>query len=191
MLAPDATLFALNRLMPPFIKSTSSNAISTRVSIDRLILGSIPDIGFAGDPGLHGPKRYNWHQMVGSIKYTLLRLQERVVGGGPAYRSCWLYPARQSPAKRLPYRHPRRPPAPPNRCQRRRHDDRHRRRHHRQRCPGGPPPARLAVGRRPALHLCRGAAYLLLGALRVNPVAKTYRVTVELPDPPGCCRIKT
>ena len=26
-----------------------SNAISTRVSIDRLILGSIPDIGFAGD----------------------------------------------------------------------------------------------------------------------------------------------
>ena len=83
VLTPDATLFALNRLMPPFIKSSSSNAISVRVSIDRLILGSIPDIGFAGDPGLHGPKRYNWHQMVGSIKYTLWRLQERVVGKGP------------------------------------------------------------------------------------------------------------
>ena len=69
--------------MPPFIKSTSSNAISMRASIDRLILGSIPDIGFGGDPGLHGPKRYNWHQLVGSIKYTLLRLQERVVGKGP------------------------------------------------------------------------------------------------------------
>ena len=82
-LAPDATLFALNRLMPPLIKSTSSDAISTRVSIDRLVLGSIPDIGFAGDPGLHGPKRYNWHQMVGSLKYTLFRLQERIVGKGP------------------------------------------------------------------------------------------------------------
>ena len=81
---PDATLFALNRLMPPFIKSTASNAISVRVSIDRLILGSIPDIGFTGDPGLHGPKRYNWEQLVGSIKYTLWRLQERMVGKGPA-----------------------------------------------------------------------------------------------------------
>jgi virulence factor Mce-like protein len=82
-MTPDATLYALNRLMPPLVKSTSSNAISTRVSIDRLILGSVPDIGFGGDPGLHGPKRYNWQQLVGSIKYTLLRLQERVVGKGP------------------------------------------------------------------------------------------------------------
>lgn len=83
VLAPDATLHSLNRLMPPLIKSTSSNAISTRVSIDRQILGSIPDIGFGGDPGLHGPKRYNWHQLVGSIQYTLFRLQERIVGKGP------------------------------------------------------------------------------------------------------------
>ena len=68
--------------MPPLVKATSSNAISVRVSIDRLVLGSIPDIGFAGDAGLHGPKRYNWHQLVGSFKYTLWRLQERVVGQG-------------------------------------------------------------------------------------------------------------
>ncbi|WP_199256614.1 MCE family protein [Mycolicibacterium mengxianglii] len=83
-LTPDATLSALNRLMPPFVKSMTSNAISTRVSIDRLVLGSIPDIGFAGDTGLHGPKRYNWHQMVGSLRYTLFRLQEKIVGRGPA-----------------------------------------------------------------------------------------------------------
>lgn len=82
-LAPDASLYALNRLMPPLVKSTASNSISTRASIDRLVLGSIPDIGFAGDPGLHGPKRYDWHQLVGSLQYTLLRLQERVVGRGP------------------------------------------------------------------------------------------------------------
>jgi virulence factor Mce-like protein len=98
-LAPDATLHALNRLMPPFVKSMSSNAISVRVSIDRLILGSIPDIGFTGDPGLHGPKRYNWHQMVGSIKYTLWRLQERVVGKGPAVPQVPVIPSPSDPGQ--------------------------------------------------------------------------------------------
>jgi len=82
-MTPDATLYALNRLMPPFVKSTTSNAIAVNASVDRLVLGSIPDIGFAGDPGFHGPKRYNWHQMVGSVQYTLYRLQERIVGKGP------------------------------------------------------------------------------------------------------------
>lgn len=108
-LTPDATLFALNRLMPPFIKSTSSNAISVRVSIDRLILGSIPDIGFTGDPGLHGPKRYNWEQLVGSIKYTLWRLQERVVGKGPAVPQVPVIPSPTEPGQLeiAP------PPAPP------------------------------------------------------------------------------
>lgn len=82
-LAPDASLYALNRLMPPLVKATSSNAISTRVSIDRLVLGSIPDIGFREDIGLHGPRRHNWRQMIGTLKYTLFRLQERIVGKGP------------------------------------------------------------------------------------------------------------
>jgi virulence factor Mce-like protein len=82
-LTPDATLAALNKLMAPIVKSTPSNAISTRVSIDRLVLGSIPDIGFGGDPGLHGPKRYNWGQLIGTLKYTLFRLQQRIVGQGP------------------------------------------------------------------------------------------------------------
>lgn len=82
-LAPDATLAALNRLMPPLVKSTPSSAMSVRVSLDRLVLGSVPDIGFLGDVGLHGPKRYNWGQLIGSLKYTLFRLQQRVVGQGP------------------------------------------------------------------------------------------------------------
>ncbi len=33
--------------------------------------------------GFHGPHRYNWNQFIGSLKYTLWRLQERVVGRGP------------------------------------------------------------------------------------------------------------
>ena len=98
-LTPDATLYALNRLMPPLVKATSSNAISTRASIDRLVLGSIPDIGFSGDAGLHGPKRYNWHQLVGTLQYTLFRLQERVVGRGPAVPQLPVIPSPTEPGQ--------------------------------------------------------------------------------------------
>ena len=66
---------------------------------DRLILGSIPDIGFAGDEGLHGPKRYNWHQLVGSLKFTLLRLQERIVGKGPAVPQVPVAPSPTEPGE--------------------------------------------------------------------------------------------
>jgi virulence factor Mce-like protein len=106
-LAPGATLAALNRLMPPLVKSTASSAISTRVSIDRLVLGSIPDIGFSGDPGLHGPKRYNWHQIVGSLQYTLFRLQEKIVGRGPAVPQLPVIPSPTEPGQMVPL-----PPAP-------------------------------------------------------------------------------
>ena len=83
VLDPNTSLAALNRLMPPIIKSTAGSSIALRGGIDRLILGHIPDIGFAGDPGFHGPKWSTWNQIVGSFKYTLFRLQERVVGRGP------------------------------------------------------------------------------------------------------------
>ncbi|OHU32941.1 mammalian cell entry protein [Mycobacteroides chelonae] len=82
--SPDISLAAINRLLPLFVKITPGQSFSVNAQMDRLVLGSIPDIGgFQGDPGLHGPKRYNWAQLVGSIKYSLWRLQERVVGQGP------------------------------------------------------------------------------------------------------------
>jgi virulence factor Mce-like protein len=82
-LSSDVSLSALNRLIPLFIKITSSQSISVQASIDRLVLGSRPDIGFAGDPAFHGPMRPDWNKMIGSLKYALWRLQERVVGQGP------------------------------------------------------------------------------------------------------------
>jgi virulence factor Mce-like protein len=81
--SPDTSWLALNRLIPPLVKSTAGNSISVHVGVEKLVLGSIPDIGFPGDIGLHGPHRYNWNQLIGSLKYTLWRLQERVVGRGP------------------------------------------------------------------------------------------------------------
>ncbi|MCT7658439.1 MlaD family protein [Mycobacterium deserti] len=111
VLTPDATLYALNRLMPPFVKATTSNAIAVNASVDRLILGSIPDIGFAGDPGLHGPKRYNWHQLVGSLQYTLYRLQEKIVGKGPGVPQVPVVPSPTEPGQMVIAPPP--PDAPP------------------------------------------------------------------------------
>lgn len=98
-LAPDATLFALNRLIPPLVKANAGSGFSAQTSIDRLVLGSIPDIGFAGDTGLHGPKRYNWEQLVGSFKYTLWRLQERIVGKGPGVPQVPVMPSPTEPGE--------------------------------------------------------------------------------------------
>ena len=80
---PNVSLSALNGLMPMVIKGTSGTSIALYGEISRLILGHIPDIGFAGDSGFHGPKWSTFNQIIGSFKYTLFRLQERVVGRGP------------------------------------------------------------------------------------------------------------
>ncbi len=81
--SPDTSWLALNRLIPALVKSTAGNSISVHVSVDKIMLGSLPDIGFPGDIGLHGPHHYNVNLLVGTLKYTLWRLQERVVGRGP------------------------------------------------------------------------------------------------------------
>jgi virulence factor Mce-like protein len=81
--SPDTSFAAVNRLIPPLVKSTSGSAISVHVGVDKLILGSLTDIGYPGDIGLHGPHHYNMNLLVGTLKYTLWRLQERVVGRGP------------------------------------------------------------------------------------------------------------
>jgi virulence factor Mce-like protein len=81
--SPDTSFLPINRLMPALVKMTAGSAVSASVSVDQLILGAIPDIGFPGDRGFHGPNRFTWNELIGSLKYTLWRLQERVVGRGP------------------------------------------------------------------------------------------------------------
>lgn len=99
ILDPTANLASANRLMPPLIKSTAGSALSLRVSVDRLILGHIPDIGFPGDDGFHGPKWSTFNQLIGSFKYTLLRLQERVVGRGPDVAQVPVQPSPTEPGQ--------------------------------------------------------------------------------------------
>ncbi|MFM8598396.1 MAG: MlaD family protein [Mycobacterium sp.] len=99
VLDPSASLAGVNRVMPPIIKASASNSLSLRGTIDRLILGHIPDIGFPGDPGFHGPKWSTFNQLIGSFKYTLLRLQERVVGRGPAVPQVPVIPSPTAPGE--------------------------------------------------------------------------------------------
>ncbi|OBF62677.1 mammalian cell entry protein [Mycobacterium sp. 852002-51971_SCH5477799-a] len=82
-MSPDTSWLSINRLVPALVKSTAGNSISVNVGVDKIMLGSLPDIGFPGDIGLHGPHHYNVNLLVGTLKYTLWRLQERVVGRGP------------------------------------------------------------------------------------------------------------
>lgn len=82
-LHPDTSLAALNRLLPVITRATSGTSIGVDVTISKLALGNWPDIGYPGDPAFHGPKRADWNYLVGSLKYVLFRLQERVVGQGP------------------------------------------------------------------------------------------------------------
>ncbi|WP_406815514.1 MCE family protein [Mycobacterium sp. M23085] len=82
-MSPDTSWLSINRLIPALVKSTAGNSISVNVSVDKIMLGSLPDIGFPGDIGLHGPHHYNVNLLVGTLKYTLWRLQERVVSRGP------------------------------------------------------------------------------------------------------------
>ncbi len=110
--SPDTSWLPLNRMLPPLIKSTSGFAVAGAGSADRLVLGSIPDIGFGGDIGLHGPHRYNWNQFIGSLKYTLWRLQERVVGRGPNSPQLPVMPDPNVPGAIVPAPVPAPAPAP-------------------------------------------------------------------------------
>ena len=51
--SPDTSWLAVNRLLPPLIKATAGSGVAVRASLDKLVLGSIPDIGFPGDVGFH------------------------------------------------------------------------------------------------------------------------------------------
>lgn len=52
--SPDTSWLALNRMLPTIIKTGSGSSIAVSASIDKLILGSIPDIGFPGTPACTG-----------------------------------------------------------------------------------------------------------------------------------------
>ena len=70
-------------LLHPRPDRRDGSALAVDVNMAKLALGNWPDAGYKGDPTFHGPKQADWGYLVGSFKYSLYRLQERVVGQGP------------------------------------------------------------------------------------------------------------
>lgn len=81
--SPDTSLVALNRLVPVLVKANAGSGLAVDVNIAKIALGNWPDAGYKGDPTFHGPKQADWGYLVGSFKYAIYRLQERVIGQGP------------------------------------------------------------------------------------------------------------
>jgi len=79
---PEAELSAVNRLLAPIMKITSSTAANTDADLEQLIIGAVPVPGHAGDPGSRLPDETDWQAFVGTLTYTLMRLQGRLESGG-------------------------------------------------------------------------------------------------------------
>lgn len=77
---PRVTMANFLRFLPAAMKFFSSNAAGADVELQQVALGHIPDMNHYADPGFTGPKMANWDNMVGSIRFVLTQLGDRVWG---------------------------------------------------------------------------------------------------------------
>lgn len=79
---PNASVAAMNSLLGPVIAVTTSTAASTDADFQDLALGMLPDVNHPGDPESRLPDARDWTNFIGTLTYTLLRLQGRITGAG-------------------------------------------------------------------------------------------------------------
>ncbi|WP_046320497.1 MlaD family protein [Mycobacterium sp. UM_Kg1] len=79
-LDPRVSLDNLVRILPPVLKLFSANASHSDVDMQLLALGHIADKNHLGDPEFHGPKWADWDNLVGSLRYVITQLGDRVWG---------------------------------------------------------------------------------------------------------------
>ncbi|MGE2729970.1 MlaD family protein [Mycolicibacterium vaccae] len=77
---PRVSMENLLRILPAALKVFGSNAAAADVDLQQVALGHIGDMNHFADPGFTGPKRANWDNMVGSIRFVLTQLGDRVWG---------------------------------------------------------------------------------------------------------------
>lgn len=77
---PRVTMDNLLRVLPPALKLFSANATHSDVDLQQLALGHIPDKNHLGDPEFHGPKWADWDNLVGSLRFVITQLGDRVWG---------------------------------------------------------------------------------------------------------------
>ncbi|MEZ0362383.1 MlaD family protein [Mycobacterium sp. pUA109] len=77
---PQVTMNNLLRVFPPVLKLFSASATHSDVDLQQLALGHIPDKNHLGDPEFHGPKWADWDNLVGSLRFVITQLGDRVWG---------------------------------------------------------------------------------------------------------------
>lgn len=79
---PDASLAAMNAILGPIIKVTNGTSAHVNADLADVTIGALPDPAHPGDPGSRVPDASDWQAFVGTLTYTLLKLQQRVTGAG-------------------------------------------------------------------------------------------------------------
>lgn len=79
---PNLSLTALNRMLAILVKSTNSTALHGTLEVSQLALVPWPDMNYPGDIGFHGPDGTDWHQMIGSLRYSWNMLLGNLYGPG-------------------------------------------------------------------------------------------------------------
>ncbi|MGW4365841.1 MlaD family protein [Nocardia takedensis] len=81
-LNPEASLVALNELLPSVIRLTSGTSAHGNVDLEDFALGAVDDPFHRADPGNRIPDASDLAAAIGSITHTLLALQARIQGPG-------------------------------------------------------------------------------------------------------------
>ncbi|MEV0712162.1 MlaD family protein [Nocardia aurea] len=80
--SPDASLAAMNAMLPTILKLTSGTSAHGNVDLADFAVGALPDVNHSADPGNRLPDVSDWQALVGTLTYTLLKLRDRVFGAG-------------------------------------------------------------------------------------------------------------
>ncbi|MFC8044062.1 MlaD family protein [Nocardia sp. NPDC057353] len=80
--SPDASLATLNAMLPTLLKLTNSTSAHGNIDLEDFAVGSLPDFAHEPDPGSRIPDGGDLSSIVGSLTYTLLKLQDRLNGAG-------------------------------------------------------------------------------------------------------------
>ena len=74
---PGVSLDTVNRILAPVINITSGTSAHTDADLEQLALGAVPVPGHTGDPGSRLPDGTDWTAFVGTLTYTIMRLQSK------------------------------------------------------------------------------------------------------------------
>lgn len=80
-LNPNADLDAVNSILGPLIKASSSTSAHANIDIQGIALGVVADPNHKADPGMRVPDLTDVANVIGSISYLLDKLYQQSTGG--------------------------------------------------------------------------------------------------------------